>query len=218
MRKYLLIFLTMITVQGKSQNWEVTSENRNLVLKTGLSENGELRYSLEFKGRMVVKPSVLGMQFKEPLLRLDQFQLVSADSVSFDQVWNPVWGEYSSIRNQYKELKLVLSDRKGSGISMNLVFRLFNEGLGFRYEFPKQDKLNHFIVSDELTGFALTGDHQAFWIPGDYDSNEFTYSTTRLSGVDAGISKQFNEIAAKRFFNSNAVQTPLMMKDRKSVV
>jgi glucan 1,4-alpha-glucosidase len=212
MRKYFLFLMIVASVQGQAQSWELRSENRNMVLKTVLGTNGSVQYSLEYKGRIVIKPSFLGIQFKEPAIQLEQFNLVKADTSSFDQVWSPVWGEYSSIRDQHRELKLSLSDKKGSGVLINIVFRLFNEGLGFRYEFPSQGKLSHFIVSDELSRFSLTADHTAFWIPGDYDSNEFTYSTTRLSGVNANISKKFSEIAAKKFFDNNAVQTPLMMK------
>src|SRR5690242_19067870 len=95
---------------------------------------------------------------------------------------------------------------------MQVIFRIFNDGLGFRYSFPRQAKLNHFIIADELTQFALTGDHTTFWIPGDYDTNEFKYNTTKLSEVDAGSSVMSQEIHAKTFFDKNAVQTPLMMK------
>jgi len=107
-----------------------------------------------------------------------------------------------------------LQDKGGSGISVNIVFRVFNDGVGFRYEFPKQDKLNHFIVGDELTQFAMTGNHKAFWIPGDYDTNEFAYYTTNLADVDATGGGKAQEIHAKTFFDKNAVQTPLMMKSK----
>ena len=143
------------------------------------------------------------------MLSLIKFSLASADSSRVDETWKPVWGEQSSIRNNYKQLVLRLNDKSGSGIALNMIFRVFNDGVGFRYEFPKQDKLNHFVVADELTQFAVSGDHKAFWIPGDYDTNEFAYYTTKLSEIDATGGGKAQEIHAKTFFDKNAVQTPL---------
>ena len=135
----------------------------------------------------------------------------------FDETWPTVWGEYSRIRNHYRELRLQLKDKGTSGILMNLVFRVFNEGVGFRYEFPTQEKLNHFVIADEYSGFRMTGDHKTIWIPGDYDSNEFMYTTSTLSEVDATGGKNVQEIYAKTFFDKNAVQTPLMMKSAEGL-
>lgn len=121
------------------------------------------------------------------------------DSSFYDETWQPVWGEQSKIRNNYRQLVLSLIDKSGSGIKLNLVVRVFNDGLGFRYEFPQQEKLNHFIVADELTQFAMTGDHKAFWIPGDYDTNEFAYYTTKLSEVDATGAARLRKYPLKLF-------------------
>jgi hypothetical protein len=118
----------------------------------------------------------------------------------------------SSIRNQYNQVVLKLTDTSANKIRLDIIFRVFNDGIGFRYSFPKQNALNHFIVADELTQFAMNGDHKAFWIPGDYDTNEFMYNTSKLSEVDAGNGAMSQEIFAKTFFDKNAVQTPLMMK------
>src|SRR5688572_5774637 len=111
MKKYFLFLLSFSFMQANAQNWELTSANRNMVLKANLNSVGELRYSLEFKGKPVIKPSTLGMIFKEPAKNLQQFRLTVADTSSYDQTWNPVWGEYASIRDQHKELKLGLTDR-----------------------------------------------------------------------------------------------------------
>jgi hypothetical protein len=124
----------------------------------------------------------------------------------------PVWGEVSNIRNHYRELTLQLKDKSGSGVLMNIIFRAFDDGIGFRYEFPQQEKLNHFVVAAEMTQFCVGADHTAFWIPGDFDSNEFSYNHTKLTEVDASNSKMTSEISAKFFFDKNGVQTPLMMK------
>jgi glucan 1,4-alpha-glucosidase len=211
MRNCLLLLMSLCSLYSNSQLVSVQSFDKQVRLDID-QKNDQLSYALYYKGKTVIKPSKLGMKFKEPSLQFDAFHILSIDSSEYDQVWNTAWGEYSSIRDQHKQVKLSVNDKNGSGIMMNIIFRVFNEGIGFRYEFPKQDQLNHFVVADELSHFVLSGDHTAFWIPGDYDSNEFTYSTTKLSAVDASISKSFTEIAAKTFFDSNAVQTPLMLK------
>lgn len=212
MKKLVLLLLSGWMMKAQAQNIKLVSPDGQLQLQTLLQTDGRLQYSLQYKNKLVVLPSSLAVVFKEPNVALRQFTLVRADSSAFDETWKPVWGEYSSIRDLHKELRLTLRDRSGSNISLNIVFRLFNEGLGLRYEFPQQEALNHFVVADEQTQFSLAGDHRTLWIPGDYDSNEFTYNTTRLSEVDASISKTFASIAAKTFFDKNAVQTPLMMK------
>ncbi len=193
---------------------EINSPNSQIKLKVDLNEKGSLSYSLGYKNTMVIFPSSLSMQFKEPLVNLSYFNIEFVDSSTFDETWNPVWGEVSSIRNNYRQLRLQLIDRSGSGIKLHVIFRVFNDGIGFRYVFPVQEKLNHFIVSDELTQFNVGADHKTFWIPGDYDTNEFIYNTTALSAVDASSSALSQEIYAKTFFDKNAVQTPLLMKSK----
>ncbi len=211
MQKIFLLLLTMITLHAQSQLLKLSSPDKNILLQVQL-EKGEISYQLSYKQKAVILPSKLSLVFKEPAVELKQFEITGTDSSTYDQTWKPVWGEYSKIRDHHNELRLHLKEKNGSGILLNVVFRLFNEGLGFRYEFPQQENLKHFVLADERTEFHLTGDHKTFWIPGDYDSNEFTYTTSKLSEVDASTSKKFNEIFAKAYYNSNAVQTPLMMK------
>jgi hypothetical protein len=182
------------------------------MLEVTHANNGGLSYRLVYKNRKVIEPSALGFRLQTPDALLNSFDINSADSSSFDETWKPVWGEFNSIRNNYRQLVVNLTDHGGTGIKLQVVFRVFDEGVGFRYIFPQQDKLNHFIIADELTQFALTGDHTAFWIPGDFDTNEFKYNHTRLSEVDASSGKMSQEIHAKTFFDKNGVQTPLMMK------
>jgi len=188
------------------------SPDGNMTLTVKYRTDGALFYQLQYRNSNVILPSGMGFRFKTPEASLTFFELTSVDSSAKDETWTPVWGETSKIRNNYKQLILELKDRSGTGIIMQVIFRVFNDGIGFRYAFPRQAKLNHFIIADELTQFALTGDHTAFWIPGDYDTNEYKYNTTKLSGVDAGSSAMSQEIHAKTFFDKNAVQTPLMMK------
>jgi hypothetical protein len=130
-----------------------------------------------------------------------------------DETWKPVWGEESQIRNQYNELTVNLQDKAGSGIGMRVYFKVFNDGVGFRYEFPKQAKLDHFVVADELSQFRFAADHRTFWMPGDYDSNEYLYNFTKLTDVDAmaALAKE-KDIALQSPIGPNAVQTPLLAK------
>jgi hypothetical protein len=212
MKKILLILLAFAAIEAPAQQASLSSPNGNIRLTVGIIGTGQLSYTVQYKNKPIVLPSVLELQFKEPAVNLTHFVLVRTDSSSYDQTWQPVWGEYSSIRDQHKQLKLSLRDRSGSNILVNVIFRIFNEGVGFRYEFPTQEKLSHFIVADERSRFRLTGDHKAFWIAGDYDTNEYIYNETKLSEVDAFSSKYKQEIHAQSLFDANAMQTPLMMK------
>jgi glucan 1,4-alpha-glucosidase len=191
---------------------DISSPSGNIVVDLNRSERGLVSYQVQYKGKPVITSSSLAFTLKTPVASLWNFDAVRVDSSIVDQTWKPVWGEERNIRNHYRELVLHLADRTGSGILLNVVFRVFNDGVGFRYEFPKQEKLGHFVVGEELTQFGMAGDHKAFWIPGDYDTNEFTYYTTKLSEVDASGGTTAQEIHAKTFFDKNAVQTPLMMK------
>ncbi|MFL5811806.1 MAG: glycoside hydrolase family 97 protein [Flavisolibacter sp.] len=212
MRKTFLAIIILLNMSAMSQTFKLASPDGNISLTVDLNSAGRLNYSLNYKNKPAILPSSLGIKFSEPNVNLQQFSLVKADSSVFDQTWKTVWGEYSSIRDHHKELRLNLADKGSSGIVLNIVFRLFDEGLGLRYEFPEQEKLAHFVVADEMTQFHMTGDHKTFWIPGDYDSNEYMYTISRLSEVDATAGKKVNEISVKTFFDKDAVQTPLMMK------
>ena len=176
------------------------------------SSNGDLAYKVFYKGKTVVASSGLGMRLKSPEFSLLKFDLLGIDSSVTDETWKPVWGEVNQIRNNYKQLLVKLADRSGSGILLEIIFKVYNDGVGFRYSFPQQAKLNHFILGEELTQFAMSGDHKAFWIPGDYDTNEYPYYNTNLSAVDATGGGAAQEIHAKTFFDKSAVQTPLMLK------
>ncbi|TMI71820.1 MAG: glycoside hydrolase family 97 protein [Bacteroidetes bacterium] len=213
-KKLPVIFCTVLFLNTTyaDQSVVIRSPDGNIRLSVNNKNDGSVVYDLSFKNRTVIAPSQLGFAFKLPELSLNRFDIITIDSSSTDETWRPVWGELSSIRNHYKQLVLQVRDRTGSGIMLKIVFRVFNDGIGFRYEFPKQDKLNYFVIADEFTQFAMTGDHKTFWIPGDYDTNEFAYYTTRISGIDATGGGKAQEISAKTFYDKNAAQTPLMMK------
>lgn len=205
---FIALFISFSCIYAQT----IHSPGNKLSLEVGLSTEGEPVYRLYFTGKEVIKTSRLGLILSDQPSFDKGFTLVSADSSSVDETWKPVLGEVSQIRNNYKELAVTFRQAAFNGRELIIRFRLYDDGLGFRYEFPEQQNLRYFIVADELTQFALAGDHKTFWIPGDYDSNEYAYSTTRLSEIDATRGKSSGEISTKSFIAPNAVQTPLMMK------
>ncbi len=181
----------------------------NLVFK--LTGKGEPTYGFSLGNKEVIKQSKLGLELKDKEGLADGFIIDKTDSSLTDEYWNPVWGEVKTIRNNYKELAVTLT-QPSTKRQIIIRFRLYDNGLGFRYEFPVQENLKYFTVAEEITEFFLTGDHKTFWIPGDYDTNEYPYITSKLSEVDAYFGKSADEIGFKTLIAPNAVQTPLMMK------
>jgi hypothetical protein len=195
----------------------IQSPDGNLTLTFKLTDEGVPVYQLNYDRQIVIKESRLGLSLKETPSLDEGFTISKVDSSSTDEIWEPVWGEVKLIRNHYKELCITLLQGKANNRTITIRFRLFNDGLGFRYEFPIQGNLNYFIIADELTQFSLTGDHVAFWIPGDYDTNEYYYTKSPLSRVDAAFGKKVNEISTKTVIGKNFVQSPLMMKTNEGL-
>ena len=208
----VLASILMVNLSIAQQNFHILSADNNIALNIIYGKDGGLMYTVTYKGKLVIEPSDLGFLLQTPATSLTHFDIVSIDSTQFDETWSPVLGEVSRIRNQYKELYLKLMGKKENGILLNVIFRVFNDGVGFRYEFPLQEKLNHFVIADEKTTFKMSGNHTAFWIPGDYDTNEYPYNTSPLQNIDASVSKEANAIAVRTPFSKTGVQTPLMMK------
>lgn len=193
--------------------FSVCSPNQTIGITLRNTPTGEVTYQIRYKGKSVIEPSGLGFVLSKPKASLTRFTITAVDSSQTDETWKPVWGEVSQIRNHYRELALTLLDKAGSGITLRIRFRVFDDGVGFRYEFPQQTALTHFIVADELTQFALAADHKTFWQPGDYDSNEYLYNTTKLTEVDAvAAADKEKDTALKTVIGPNAVQTPLLLK------
>ncbi|RKR84014.1 glycosyl hydrolase family 97 [Mucilaginibacter gracilis] len=231
MIKYVIIacFCLMSFVASKAQ--ELKSPNGKFVLTFDLTTDGTPKYKLAFNGRIVIKPSKLGFEIEyglpvaednraadvaqrtvDPKASLfDNFTIIDTRTASFDESWTPVWGEVKTIRNHYNELAITL-DQKTTNRQILIRFRLFNDGLGFRYEFPEQKNLTYFTIKEEITQFAMAGDHTAFWIPGDYDSQEYDYTTSRLSEIRNLMAKCKAENPLQTFFSPTGVQTSLMMK------
>lgn len=209
----LLLFVSLKLAaqqQGLQTSKELFSPDKVLNLSVQLND-GSLYYSLKYKGKIVIGLSRLGLKADEASLT-GNFEVADMQCSSHDDTWHPVWGEYATVRDHYNEL-LVALRQSGSGHSLNIRFRLYNDGLGLRYELPVQNSLNYLTINDELTEFALTGDHKAFCIPGDYDTNEFAYTTAPLSMIASDMEKKIS----KKPYETKAeggltVQTPLMMK------
>jgi len=169
-------------------------------------------YSLNYKDKVVVKPSSLGLElFNDQLGLMNGFTLAKSETSTFDETWKPVWGEYKQIRNNYNELAVTLNQDKASR-HIIIRFRLFNDGLGFRYEFPEQPNLSYMVIKEEHTHFAMNGDHKAFWIPGDYDTQEYDYTESKLSEIRVLMKGAITPNASQTQFSPTGVQTSLMMK------
>jgi glucan 1,4-alpha-glucosidase len=211
MKKVVLVFVFWpFSLNAFAQ--DLQSPNGQLTLSFRLTTDGEPTYQLSFGGKAVVEKSKLGIELKDQPALAKGFTSVKVERSQTDETWEPVWGEVRQIRNHYRELTITIQQAALKNRRLTIRFRLFNDGLGFRYEFPEQNDLKYFIVSEEKTEFDLTGDHKTFWIPGDYDTNEYTYSTTRLSEIDATRGRTAQEISTRVIIAPNAVQTPLMMK------
>ncbi|MBS1554049.1 MAG: glycoside hydrolase family 97 protein [Bacteroidetes bacterium] len=212
MIRFVIAVLAAMPIWASAQQFKLSSPGRKVELTI---TNGDfLSYRVAYKGTPVVRPSQLGFVLSKPALTLSHYTVVSVDSSSYNDVWKPLWGEVSEVRDHHKEIVIRLRSQADSrSIMLNLVFRVFDDGVGFRYEFPEQPALKHFVIQEELTQFAMVGNHQAFWIPGDYDSNEYAYNTTLLSDINAiAAANKEPDIAVKSLIGENAVQTPLMMK------
>lgn len=180
-------------------------------LNFNLDTTGTPMYQLLFNGKTIVKESKLGFDLKNDDKSLkDDFIVIDAKNSTVDETWEPVWGEESTIRNHYNELAVTLK-QKETGRKMIIRFRIFNDGLGFRYEFPQQ-KFTYFTIKEELTQFAMTGDHMAYWIAGDYDSQEYDYTSSRLSEIRSLHKQSISPNASQEQFSPTGVQTALMMK------
>ena len=204
----LFICLAPFLIQAQ----EIKSPNTNLVLKFELTTNGMPSYQLSYKGKAVIKPSTLGLETKDVPSFIDGFAITNAEQSTIDTSWNPIMGEQKTIRNNYNELVVTLAQAKNNNRFIRIRFRLFNDGLGFRYEFPKQDELKYFVIKEERTEFSLAGNHKIFWIPGDYDTNEYPYTTSKISEIPSLMKKATVLISAQEPIKELAVQTPSMMK------
>jgi hypothetical protein len=209
---WLLLSGSQVLAQTKTNAYELRSPNGNFVMQFGLLNSGAPAYELSYKGKQVIKPSTLGLELKNDKRSLrDGFIVIADKASSFDESWMPVWGEVKTIRNHYNELALTLN-QGGTNRQMLIRFRLFDDGLGFRYEFPQQPNLVYFVIKEEHTQFAMTGDHTAYWLAGDYDTQEYDYTTSKLSEIRGLMKNAITSNASQTQFSPTGVQTSLMMK------
>jgi len=212
MNKFLLLTIMLIATLGISHAQELKSPNGNMAVRFSLQPDGTPIYSLTYKGKVVIKPSKLGLELKnDKKSLLNSFNIVDAKKSSFDETWQPVWGEVKSIRNHYNELVVTLNQKEADR-QIIIRFRLFNDGLGFRYEFPAQKNLTYFVIKEERTQFAMAENHTAYWIAGDYDTQEYDYTTSKLSEIRGIMAKAVTENLSQTPFSPTGVQTSLMMK------
>lgn len=237
--KKILILISSILTLGALSAQELQSPNGEFVMKFALTAKGEPSYNLVYKDTEVIKSSKLGLElkrnidgapasfddfapqadasFNDKLTSLyDGFSVVDTKASANDDTWQPVWGETKNIRNHYNEL-LVTLDQKATDRKMSIRFRLFDDGLGFRYEFPDQKNLIYFVIKEEKTQFAMHGDHKAWWIPGDYDTQEYDYTTSKLSEIRGLMKKAITPNTSQTPFSQTGVQTALMMKSADGI-
>ena len=231
--KRILLSAALICIALGAMAQKVTSPDGKMELSFAL-DNGRPTYTFRVDGKTVIAPSHLGYQLKKengekstdfdwkPSRATDKeasrkadffsdFTLEKFENNSFDETWKPVWGEESSIRNHYNELLVQLKQTKNNRF-LNIRFRLFDDGLGFRYEFPDQKDLTYFVVAEELTEFAMTGNHTAWWVAGDYDTQEYNYQTTKLSEIRGRMKRAISENASSTPIGPTTVQTALQMR------
>lgn len=189
----------------------IASPDGEVKLVFKVDSQGVPTYALSYKQKPVIKTSRLGLELKDDPGLMDGFTLAAADTSTFDETWTPVWGEESKIRNHYNEL-LVTLDQKARKRQLKVRFRVFDDGVGFRYEFPLSSNLNYFVIREEHTQFAMTGNHTAFWIPGDYDNQEYDYTESRLSEIRGLMKKALTYNSSQTPYSETGVQTALQMK------
>ncbi len=227
----LLLSVLLLSVSLAAQ--QLASPDGNLLLNFRVNGEGAPVYDLTYKGKAVVKPSTLGFELKrektdEPVSfdnfnlkvseKADQkmnlyngFEVQDVQTATFDETWQPVWGEESEIRNHYNEMAVTLYQPMNDR-SLVVRFRLFDDGLGFRYEFPEQRSLTYFVIKEERTQFAMAGDHTAFWLPGDYDTQEYSTVTSKLSEIRGLMPSAITPNSSQTPFSPTGVQTPLMLR------
>lgn len=188
----------------------VTSPNGIVSIDFQL-KNGIPTYKIDYKGKPVIKESRLGLELRDGKNLMDGFEQLNATTSTFDETWQPVWGEVKEIRNHYNELLAELK-QPSTDRYMNIRFRVYDDGVGFRYEFPQQKNLVYFVIKEEHSQFAMTGDHTAWWIPGDYDTQEYDYTESKLSEIRSLLSNAVTSNASQTVFSPTGVQTSLQMK------
>lgn len=216
MKHFILTAAALLSASASLGATEVlTSPDGRLQLSFDLTADGTPTYKMDYNNKPVIATSRLGLELKNQKSLLDGFKMERVSRSSFDETWQPVWGEQSSIRNHYNEMAVCLSQPDDNGHLREMIvrFRLYDDGVGFRYEWPSQDNFTYFTIKEERTEFAMTGDHTAYWIPGDYDTQEYDYTISRLSEVREKMpAVKFSYNVSSTVFSDTGVQTSLQLK------
>ena len=208
-----MILLMSIFAMPLAMAQQQSSPDGNVVLTFSLKADGTPSYKVTYKNKAVINESTLGFTLKKAEPLTQNFKVVDTKKSTFKETWKPVWGEESEILNHYNELLVQLQQEK-THRKMNIRFRVYNEGVGFRYEFPSQKELTYFVIEEELSQFAMTGDHTAWWIPGDYDTQEYDYTESKLSEIRGLMKQAMSDNVSQFVFSPTGVQTSLMMKTK----
>ncbi|CAA9198558.1 Glucan 1,4-alpha-glucosidase SusB [Flavobacterium bizetiae] len=212
MKNLFFASLILFAFSTIAEAQQLKSPEGKFVMEFSLQNDGTPTYNLKYKNKEVIKTSKLGLELKDDKKSLlNDFTVVDSKTSTFDETWKPVWGEVDKIRNHYNELAVTLN-QKGTERQIVIRFRLFDDGLGFRYEFPTQKNLTYFVIKEERSQFAMAGDHTAFWIPGDYDTQEYDYTKSKLSEIRGLSQKAYTANVSQKNFSPTGVQTALMMK------
>lgn len=210
--RFLTLFLALILTAFLVKGQTITSPDQNFVLKIELTDAGVPLYQLSYKKKSVIKPSKLGIETVNTPSFLDGFTISDVQTATVNDTWEPIYGEEKSIRNHYNELLVTLTQKEQKDRFIKVRFRLFNDGLGFRYEFPRQEHIQYLTIKEEHTTFNLNGDHKIFWIPGDYNTNEYAYTTSKISEIPQLKEKATIDVHAQVPIPTLAIQSPSMMK------
>ncbi len=208
--KRCIIFIVLVYSAISICAEGIKSPNGNFELKFEV-KSGIPEYNLHYKSKEIIKDSKLGFELKDTNSLLDEFSIKKTAQSTFNETWQPVWGEVKNIKNEYNELEVTL-EQKATNRLLIIRFRLFDDGLGFRYEFPEQSTLTYFVIKEERTQFAMAGDHTAFWIPGDFDTQEYSTTKSKLSEIRGLMKSAITPNASQTPFSETGVQTALMMK------
>ena len=208
---FTMLFMSSCEEQKSKEDYSLSSPDEKNTVTFSLTEAGKPTYTIAHDGVVVVDTSAMGFDLKDLDALSEDFEIIKTETSAADETWQMPWGEQSEVRNLYNELIIYLQETSENKRKLNIHFKAYNEGIGFRYEFPEQENLDEFIIADENTEFNLTGDHKTWWIPGDWDIYEHLYSETKFSEIDA-LAKANNPDLNASYIPENAVNTPVTMK------
>ena len=208
---HLVLLALFFSCAKETKEISITSPDSKIILNFNLNEEGSPYYQVSYDNEKVIDTSFLGFEFKDLKAFNNNFKILNSNTSSFNETWQMPWGEQIDVVNKYNELSVSLQETVEPFRLLNIVFKVFDDGLGFRYEFPEQDNMKRVLITDENTQFNLTGDHRVWWIPGDWDIYEHLYNECKFSEIDA-ISKRNHPNLSATYIPENAVNTPVTMK------